>query len=319
MDKLSFASRGFEVTDTAVAQALDRVPQAVMTGFECAATIRSLDGIARRLNLIDPHVKPLAYEGAVAALILRDMLSPLRSRLATRFVSGPAAPYIHMAYIGYGFLLPRMPRQLWQRMLPNFGEPHHSLLSWLAVDGYAFDRAYFDPERWVVRQYLPRAYPWQGDPGYFLRVVDQGVGRALVWIHGADPRAMAATIERFASHRRPDLWSGVAASVTYAPGTGLDAGALKFLLSAANGCAPEVALGAAMAVKARHLAGMVPDHTAMASTVLTGLTVENAVRLVDDAAEEATSGGRGPGYERWRLRIRSRISEYLPVPSGPAD
>ncbi len=56
-------------------------------------------------------------------------------------------------------------------------------MTWLAVDGYGFDRAYFEVERYVTRQERLRAYPWQGRPDYFARAVDQGVGRALWFIH----------------------------------------------------------------------------------------------------------------------------------------
>ena len=58
-------------------------------------------------------------------------------------------------------------------------------MSWFVVDGYGFDRAYFDTRRWVDEQYLPKPYPWAGRPQYFQRAVDQGIGRALWFIRAA--------------------------------------------------------------------------------------------------------------------------------------
>src|SRR5947208_1262238 len=76
------------------------------------------------------------------------------------------------------------------------GVTYHPTMSWLAVDGYGFDRAYFDTKRWVDEQAEPVPYPWAGRPDYFPRAFDQGVGRALWFIHGGDPQAVADAVNR---------------------------------------------------------------------------------------------------------------------------
>jgi hypothetical protein len=86
----------------------------------------------------------------------------------------------------------RLPRPLWKKVLPDLTSRYHPTMSWLAVDGYGFDRAYFDTERWVDRQEIPASYPWQGSPEYFPRAVDQGIGRALWFISGGDPAKVSA-------------------------------------------------------------------------------------------------------------------------------
>ena len=49
------------------------------------------------------------------------------------------------------------------------------------------------------------AYPWLSDAGYFPRDVDQGIGRALWFIHGGNPEAVGAAVSAFAVARQADL------------------------------------------------------------------------------------------------------------------
>ena len=108
-------------------------------------------------------------------------------------------------------------------------------------------------------EYVPAPYPWQGSPQYFLRAVDQGIGRALWFIHGAQALDVAAAVASFAEHRRPDLWSGVGLAATFAGGC--DTAGLATLRRAAGGYHGELAQGSVFAAKARDYAGFVPPHS----------------------------------------------------------
>jgi len=178
-------------------------------------------------------------------------------------------------------------------------------MSWLAVDGYGFDRAYFDTKRWVDEQAEPVPYPWAGRPDYFPRAFDQGVGRALWFIHGGDPQAVADAVNRFAEGRRADLWSGVGLAATFAGGT--DRSGLVRLRRLAGEYYRELALGVVFAVKARTYSSYVPEHTHLASGVVTDLPVR-AVENIADRTEAADSDtGPVPPYELWRARIRAEF------------
>jgi hypothetical protein len=179
-------------------------------------------------------------------------------------------------------------------------------MSWLAVDGYGFDLAYFHTERWVDRQEVPKPYPWAGAPAYFPRAVDQGIGRALWFIHGGDASAVAAAVARFADHRRPDLWSGVGLASTFAGGC--DAAGLAALRTAAGDLASELALGSVFAARARSYAGFVPEHTREAAGALTDLPMDGVVELADGTAVGADAPGPQPPYEQWRQNIRAHFT-----------
>lgn len=300
--EVSFQRRGFPVPPSAITERLEAVPRAVICGFEWGLDIRDQWELEHRLALVEEDLRGFAYEGATMACTVLDAL-PGRSGRTRALLLGPGQPHLFLAYIGIGFAMARLPRRLWRGVLPDLdGIPYHPTMSWLAVDGYGFDRAYFDTVRVIDRQERPAAYPWQGSAEYFPRAVDQGIGRALWFIHGGCVPNVAAAVRRFAADRYPDLWSGVGLAATFAGGC--DAGPLR---RAAGGHAPDLAQGAVFAAKARSWSGCVPEHTRSALTGLTGLTVEAAVRLADETAVTGAGGGPVPPYEMWRSRVRARF------------
>jgi hypothetical protein len=223
-----------------------------------------------------------------------------------------------LTYIGIGFAMARLPRPLWRTIIPDLtGSPYYPTMTWLAVDGYGFDLAYFHTRRYVDEQRVPAPYPWEGSPDYFPRAVDQGIGRALWFINGADPAAVAAAVDRFPDARRPDLWSGVGLAATFAGGCPADG--LAALREAAGDHWPQLGLGVVFAIKARTFAGHVPEHSRLATEVLAGLSVPDAV-AVADRAEASAAGANGhdpaPLYEQWRNRIRAH---FTTTPLSPVD
>lgn len=303
LEDVSFAGRGFPVIPTPATDRLEAVPQAVVCGFEWAIAAPDLTDVKRRLRLVEEEQRGFAYEGATMAYTILDTIRGNRTR---ELLSGAGEKHILLAYIGIGFAMARLPRPLWKKVLPDLTSRYHPTMSWLAVDGYGFDRAYFDTERWVDRQEIPASYPWQGSPEYFPRAVDQGIGRALWFIAGADPAKVSAAVRRFARSRQADLWSGVGLAATFAGGCPPEG--LAQLRKSAGDYWTEAALGSVFAVKARTYAGFVPEHTVLANEQLTGLSIEGANALADRT--EVGSGGSGPlpRYEIWRRRIHAHFS-----------
>ena len=136
--------------------------------------------------------------------------------------------------------------------------------------------------------------------------MDQGIGRALWFIHGADPRKVAAAVRRFAASRQADLWSGVGLASTFAGGCSPEG--LTRLRTEAGAHWAELALGSVFAVKGRTYAGYVPEHTALASERLTGLPIEGADALADRTEVDPHGSGPLPQYEIWRQRIRGHFA-----------
>jgi hypothetical protein len=307
LDEVGFAGRGFPVTPTAATARMEAVPQSVVCGLEWGLEVTDLGELERRLAMIEPELRGFAYEGATMASVILDAMRPKRSHRTRELLLGPGRPHLFLTYIGIGFAMARLPRPLWRTVLPDLtGAPYHPTMSWLAVDGYGFDRAYFETRRWVDEQRVPSPYPWLDAPDYFLRAFDQGVGRALWFIHGGQPDNVAAAVTRFADGRQADLWSGVGLAATFAGGCDTDG--LTALRRAAGDRAPELAVGAVFAAKARSYAGFVPPHTGTGTEALAGLSVPAAVALADDTAVPPVTGTPEPAYELWRRNIAGRVA-----------
>lgn len=305
--EVSFAERGFDL-DAPGREQLEASALHFIIGFEIAIEQRDDEAVVTRLEALEHQFHGFAYEGATMAYTLRDVLSPRPGNRDTeRFLSGSAPQHIFMAYIGIGFALARLPMRLWRRALPDqLALPDHPSLNWLIVDGVGFHHAFFDTDVWVRQQRRPGPLPWDGPRWYVDKVFDQGVGRAMWFVNGGDVSALAAGIEDFPQARRGDLWCGAGLAATYAGGVGRDG--LEALVKASVEHRVEVAQGAVFAVKARELAGIVTEHTELASRVLCDLDPAAAAALATRSVIDLPADSDVPGYEVFRQRVQDHFA-----------
>lgn len=291
--------------DTLIGRQLDQVPQAVVAGFEAALESPNLQTLTDRVELIRPEHVGFAYEGAAMALTITDVAFGTR-RLAA-LLEGPSRQHLFLAYIGVGFALARLPRPTWRRLNLDLDiPPYHPALSWLVVDGYGFDLAYFNHRRLVRDQWRPKTWPWLGESEYFHRAIDQGIGRALWFIDGADITKVRLSISRFPHERHADLWSGVALAATFAGP--LCATGAEQLLEACHdtGLRNGVLIGASLAAKARDFSGVVPQHSRDAARWLTGLDITQLAHITD-LSQPKESTRPGLAYSEWRQNIAETL------------
>ncbi|HEX4704779.1 MAG TPA: DUF1702 family protein [Pseudonocardiaceae bacterium] len=304
--EVSFAKRGFPITPSAATQRLEAIPQSVVVGFEWAIDSTNQWDLERRLDMVEPELRGFAYEGAAMANTVLDIM-PGRSDRNKELLMGPGQPHMLLAYIGIGFAMNHLPRPAWKKVIPDLtGSPFYPTMTWLAVDGYGFDLAYFQTNKWVDQQRRPAPYPWEGAPDYFLRAVDQGIGRALWFINGADVDQVTAAVARFATKRQNDLWAGVGLAATFAGGTTGDE--LKKMREAAGDHHADLAVGSVWAVTGRIAAGFTPEHSEIAADVFTGGTAMDAVTVAATNAVDPVGTGPVPPYEVWRNKIRTHFA-----------
>jgi hypothetical protein len=298
----SFARRGFRSGASAVREHLEHIGASFREGYNTALEDRGIAALSDALERVEAEFRGFAYEGAAMALSLLDSLIPWkRTRLQT-FIDGAGSPHIFMVYVGAGWSMARLPL----RQELTIAEPH-PLLRWLALDGYGFHEGYFHWTKYVREQQPPKRLQ-----GYARRVFDQGMGRSLWFVEGADPARIASTINSFPASRRSDLWSGVGLACTYAGG--VDAATISELRQGAEDYAEHLSQGAAFAAKTRQRAGNMVAHTETACHILCGLTADEAARITDDELTGLKSRGEEPAYEVWRERIRAHFSrEAIPV------
>lgn len=293
----TFARRGFHASGAAARERLEEVGFTFLRGYHAALAEEEPGPLGAALDREAPERRGFAYEGAAMALALLDRLAPWRRDRVERFLRGPGDGHAYMVHVGAGWALARLRRGLDR---PPAGM--NPLLGWLALDGYGFHEGYFHPGRVVERREVPRRLR-----GYARRAFDQGVGRSLWFVLGADPERVAACVRAFPAERASDLWSGVGLACAYAGGS--DEGGRALLRLAAGEHRSWLAQGAAFAAGARERAGNPALHTDEACRAFCGTGPAEAAAVTD-----RTLGGLGPApgvpaYEVWRSRIREHFAD----------
>lgn len=294
--------RGFHVKSPAARELLETIGEMFLAGYAHAAETDSAAAAEERLEELPTRFRGFAYEGAAMGCTVVDALPFGRRRRIPDLLAGRGDQHVYMVYVGIGWAMARLPRFRW----PDY--PLDPLLRWLVLDGYGFHQAYFHTDRYVHGQHRDPAFPWppDGPRGYAARAIDQGIGRAMWFVAGADADLAATMIDRFPHSRRPDLYSGAGLAATYAGGA--DEEELHGLRKRAGDLWPQVAQGSAFAAEARLRAGLEVPHTAVATRVLCGLTPREAADVCARNRPDGPTSGPEPAYEAWRRRIADELA-----------
>ncbi|HEU4765906.1 MAG TPA: DUF1702 family protein [Pyrinomonadaceae bacterium] len=295
LSEASFPRRGFRCNDAAVRTHLEFIGGSFLRGYNLAIEDRNGDALTNGLEQIEHEFRGFAYEGAAMALALLDRLTPWKHTRLQLFIDGPASSHIYMAYVGAGWSLARVPIR---RRSPLVNP--HPLLRWLEFDGYGFHEGFF---HWP--KYIRDVTPPAKLKGYAARVFDQGLGRSMWFVEGADVERITATIETFPHARRSDLWSGVGLACAYAGGA--NRAGVEELRRLACGYNKELAQGVAFAAKTRLLAGNLTTNTETVCNVLCGLSAAGAASITDATLADLSKTESVPAYEIWRQRIQNQF------------
>lgn len=291
--EVCFDRRGFQAARQEAQRRLERIGEVFILGHRAALNSRDAAALEQGLADVDVELRGFAYEGAAMALAMAGLLLPWRWPRLLEFLRGHASAHVYMAHVGIGWAVAALRWPL-ARVLSRL-DP---LLCWLAVDGLGFYHGYFHWPRAVRAQAVPRRLR-----GYARRAFDQGLGRSLWFVEGADAARVAETVEGFVEHRRADLWSGVGLACAYAGG--VDDDTVADLARRAGSQRPWMAQGACFAATARERAGNRAAHTARAVRILCGVTEQTAARITDEALVSVDADEEAPRYERWRQRIHA--------------
>lgn len=305
MSAANFDKLGFYEKTPATRQLLETVGKMFLTGYAYAAEASNVTETEDRIELLPRQFRGFAYEGAAMGYGVLDGMPVGHTHHVTDFLSSRAESHVYMAYVGVGWAMARLPRFRWKKLDEQVPDP---MLRWLVLDGYGFHQAYFKTEKYVHQQYREANFPWPGEgPAWYAnRALDQGIGRAMWFVGGADPNRVADLIDKFPQPRRPDLYAGSGLAATYAGGVNEDE--LRTFAYRAGPYAPQVAQGSVFAATARVETGLVTEHTELATRVLTGLTPERASQLHQETRPSPLAGGDVPAFELWRQRIATEVA-----------
>jgi hypothetical protein len=295
-DEALFDRRGFRGHDERARARIELIGTTFIGGYMAALEAGQPERLPPLLSTVTPELQGFAYEGAAMGLAILDRLQLGYGTRFRRYLAGVGSAHVYMLHVGAGWAAARLPFRLESTLCRL-----DSLLGWLAVDGYGFHEGYFHWPVSVVEQTRPRRVK-----GYACRAFDQGLGRSLWFVNGADVELIVTTIAGFSASRRADLWSGVGLACTYAGGVGRES--VAALVEAAGSYRPEMAQGAAFAAKARLLPGLGTAHTELACELICGMPAVQAAAVTDAALYSLPADSDAPPYEVWRRLIRDRLS-----------
>jgi hypothetical protein len=287
-----FAKRGFVCSSAAVQKHLEHIGHIFLGGYNSALIDAEPCRLSAKLEETESRYRGFAYEGAAMGLALQDFLCPWRRDRWCKFLQGPGRTHIYMMHVGVGWMMARVSfstNHLARQFVP--------VLGWLVIDGFGFHEAYFRPRETIVDQCVPRRIR-----GRERMVFDQGVGRALWFVYGADADLIAAAIAAFPPARQPDLWSGVGLASTYAGG--VERSVFERLTYLADANLPALAQGAAFAAKARADAGNLVSDTECGCEVICHTDARTAALVTDICLEGCTDSASRTSYEAWRAKIQ---------------
>ena len=292
----SFDRRGFLTSEEKARQQLEQIGITFLSGYHAALEETEFVSLAHRLAIVEADFRGFAFEGAAMGLALLDCLTPWRKDRWRSFMMRLGQPHIYMMHVGLGWALARLRRRVTAHLARL--DP---VLGWLVVDGYGFHEGYFNWPQYVEQQVVPTRLQ-----GYERRVFDQGLGRSLWFVKGADVVAVISAINAFPSARRDDLWSGVGLACAYAGGC--RRAAIESLRIAAGDHFPALAQGVTFAAKTRQRAANLNPHTETVCRVICGRSAEETAAVTDAALENLSEECGLPAYEVWRRRIQNKIA-----------
>ena len=292
----SFARRGFIAGEDEARRRLEQIGIIFLSGYHAALEETGFAALAYRLTIVEAELRGFAFEGAAMGLALLDCFTPWRKDRWRTFTEHEAKPHIYMMHVGLGWALARL-----RRSVTSYLTRLDPLLGWLVVDGYGFHEGYFNWPRYIERRVIPTRLN-----SYERRVFDQGLGRSIWFVKGANVTAVASAINGFPSVRRDDLWSGVGLACAYAGGC--SRAAVDSLRAASNKHLPALAQGVAFAAKTRQHATNLNAHTQTVCHVICGHSAEELAAITDAALDDLREESGLPAYEVWRRRIQNKFA-----------
>jgi enediyne biosynthesis protein E3 len=301
-EEASFTRRGFPAASEEARKHLEHVGRCFLRGYNEGLGGHEAIELSNALNRVELTYRGFALEGIAMALTMLGYITPWRRQRFDQLLRHCGDEHLYMALIGAGWAVARL-----RRPLGPILSRCDALLGWLVADGMGFHEGYFKWRRFVLRGERPASLH-----GYALRAFDQGLGRSIWFVGGADAQRISHLAETFALSRRADLWSGIGLAAAYAGGIKHEGLITLGRLAASNASA--LAQGAVFAAKTRDRAGNIASHTDAACQILCGMTAREAAQLADDTLAALPKPYTTSSYENWRLAIQERFNSSPSVP-----
>jgi hypothetical protein len=294
--RVEFRVRGFDLAEKSHEQRLESIGKAFLRGYNLTLSARSFTEFEQAMAQETALLRGFFVEGGAMGSALVDSL-PFRKAMLPRYIAMFGAQYPILVHAGVGLTISKLSWRA-KGILAEL-DPFYR---WLAYDGLGYHNMYFEPDKTL-------AGPKRILAGYASRAYDQGAGRGIWFISGADVGKAAATIATMAADRRPDLWAGVGLALCYAGPA--DAKAFLDAKALAGEYAGDMAMGVAIACTARVKDQSLLPEVREAISALWNMTPEALAERVETMRQSMPPSALadGTGYAAWRAEIALDFSQ----------
>jgi len=212
--------------------------ETIVNTFKAARELAEREGrssmLSDHLANSEAYYRSVAFEGAAMGLALRDVA------VWKEFLANEGANHAVQVHIGLGWALAEQ-----QQPVPKDAEwPDRDSV----LDGYGYYHGLFRRRLSIRSQGIPDALT-----DAQLPVFDRGLGRSIWYISKGDVELLKRMTGAFPESRQPNLWRGIGIAVAFVGGC--DEPLLKEVLTSSGPFHPQLAEGAARALRSRTLAG----------------------------------------------------------------
>lgn len=258
-------------------------------------TESNLDLISDYLEQQNIEFISIAYEATAMVLAQKDLAKGNTLSLWKAFLIQKGQYHAIQIHIGLGWALGQ------KRLNP---EPYitnlEPLLAWRVWDGYGYYDGFFR-KRKTLQGLLPEHINERA-----MMVYTQGIGRSLWYTCKADLSKLQQLIDAFSTDRKIDIWRGVGIASTYVGGG--DVSYWQQLWNMAAPYQPQLAAGAALAIKSRNLAKTIVQDTELIAHEWLQLSITQIVNLLEKKASDSIVASPWV-YHTWIAKIDKEFNK----------
>ena len=296
--RVEFRIRGFDLAEKSHEERLESIGKAFLRGYNLTLSTHSLAEFERAMLQESPLLRGFFVEGGAMGSALVDSI-PFRRPMLGKFRERFEGRYPLLVHAGTGLAMSKL---AWREdAIVGALDPFYR---WLAYDGMGYHNVYFQQEKTLHS-------PKRILEGYASRAYDQGVGRGIWFVSGADIDKAAALVDGMAADRQADIWSGIGLASCYAGPADERVFLDGYRLAGSSG--EWFAQGIAFACSARMSDQSMPETIIEAIKTLWGMEPEALAALVEELrlrAEAETRSDR-PRYEVWRHSVADAFVQSI--------
>ncbi len=296
--RVEFRIRGFELAEKNHEERLESIGKTFLRGYNLILSARSLVEFEQAMAQEPVLLRGFFIEGGAMGSALVDSI-PFRRPMLGKFRARFEERYPLLVHAGTGLAMSKLSWR--EKAIVGALDPFYR---WLAYDGMGYHNVYFEQDKTLNG-------PKRKLDGYASRAYDQGVGRGIWFVSGADMDKAAALVAGMAADRRADIWSGIGLATCYAGPADENVFLDGYQRAGKHG--EWFAQGIAFACCARMSDQSMPDITGDAIRTLWGMEPDGLAALVEKLRLHIAAGGRTdrPRYEAWRHSVADAFVQNI--------